>query len=335
MHRDARERVVRAADRSIGLSALGYYLPKNRRSVEELALSQETTSSAEKLRRLGFEDAYLAEDEDAESMAIAAVRDLERRSGFDLERIDMILYGGGIGTSSIVDPGADYTWTRAHNPLPLFKFPGCKLQHDLGLPQVPVMGVTQLACSTFQASVRMARALLLTEPNIRHVLCVASDRFPKGCNREIVYNLMSDAACAGVVSRESERNRIVACGQITRGAYWDCERNHDQLIAGFFPLVREAIHETLRDVALTPEWIDKMIPHNVNYKSWEILARILNFPLDRMYTNNIARMGHAVASDNVINYLDAIDAGFIRPEDHVAWFVTGFGAHWNCLLLEA
>lgn len=334
MHRDSSDAVA-TIHPAVGLSALGYYLPKTRRSVDELAARQETSSSAEKLRYLGFEGAFVADEEDAEGMAIAAVRDLERRSGFDLDRIDMILYGGGIGTSSVVDPGPDYTWTAAKNPLPLFKFPGCKLQHELGLPRVPVVGVTQLACSTFQASVRMARALLTTEPGLRHVLCVASDRFPKGCNREIVYNLMSDAACAAIVSRDPERNRIVSCGQITRGAYWDCERQHDQLVAGFFPLVRETIHKTLRDAGLTPEWIQKLIPHNVNYRSWEILGQILKFPLDRMYTQNIARMGHAVASDNVINYVDAIDSGFVHPGDRVAWFVTGFGAHWNCLLLEA
>jgi 3-oxoacyl-[acyl-carrier-protein] synthase-3 len=260
---------------------------------------------------------------------------LRRRSGFDLAQVSLMLYGGGLALSSMVDPGPEFHWSRTANPLPFFKFPGTRLQHQLGLPHVPVMGVAQLACNAMQGCIRLARALLLAEPALEHVLCVCADRFPPEANREIVYNLMSDGAAAALVSRGGERNRVVATTQITRGLYWDGESSHDQLVAAYFPVAKKAIADALAQAGLTVDALDLLIPHNINAKSWDILAQVVGVPRARVYTDNIARVGHVVASDNVINYLDAVAAGRVRPGDKVAWFVTGFGAHWSCTVLEA
>jgi 3-oxoacyl-[acyl-carrier-protein] synthase-3 len=320
----------------VGLSALGYYLPPDAVTVEELSEQGLLSSTPDKLRFLGFSQARIAPDGlGASEMARLAILDLVARSGFELGAVDLIVFGGGIGTSSVVEPAAGYAWNHATNPLPLFKFPGAKLQALLGLPRVPVIGVSQLACSTLHGCIRTARGLLAAEPALEHVLCVAADRFPARANREIVYNLMSDAACAAVVSRSSERNQILALGQTTRGAYWDCETAHDQLIAGFFPLARDTMTHTLAQAGLTPDSLDLLVAHNINAKSWEILGQMLGVPASRVFTDNIARFGHAVSSDNLVNHLDALDSGRIRPGAAVAWFVTGFGAHWNCLVLRA
>jgi 3-oxoacyl-[acyl-carrier-protein] synthase-3 len=320
---------------SIGLSALGYYLPPDSISVEDLAASGRTTSSAEKLRFLGFGSVSIAAGETSFDLARKAIDDLVRRSGFDLSRVDLIVYGAGLGTGNLVDLPAGYDPFHAANPLPLFRFPGTRLAHHLGLPRVEVLGVSQLACSTFQACVRVARAMVLTEPSIENVLCVAADRFPTEANREIVYNLMSDGACAGIVSRRSERHRILAMKNLSRGVYWDGEATHDQLIAGFFPLVREAMSSALAAAGLDFDDVRLVIPHNVNHKSWEIVGKIIGVPPDRIYTRNIARFGHAVTTDNVANYLDAIEEKRVHPGDPVLWFVTGFGAHWSCTVLRA
>ena len=80
--------------------------------------------------------------------------------------------------------------------------------------------------------------------------------------------------------------------------------------------------------------IDLLIPHNLNIKSWEILAQVIGMPLERIYTANIARIGHVVASDNIINYIDAAAHGRIVHGQKIALFVMGFGAHWSCTVIE-
>jgi 3-oxoacyl-[acyl-carrier-protein] synthase-3 len=319
----------------ITLSALGYHLGPVRRSLGELVALGHTTSDEARLRALGFEHVYVAGDEPVDALALRAVGDLVRRSGFDLQRVDLILYGAGLAVSSMIDPGGDFAWNRTANPLPFFKFPGTRLQHELGLPRVPVLGVGQLACNAMQGCIRVARALLVAEPGLQHVLCVCADRFPSDANREIVYNLMSDGAAAVVVSRGGQRNRLLASTQVTRGVYWDGESSHDQLVAAYFPVARQAIQEGLREAGLDVGSLDLLIPHNINRKSWEILSQVVGVSAGKIFVDNIARVGHVVASDNVINFVDATEAGRVRPGDKVAWFVTGFGAHWSCLVLEA
>jgi len=319
----------------IGISALGYYLPPEERSVDELVASGQTTSDAAKLRQFGFRKIRVAGPESVVDMAALAVDDLRRRSAFDLERVDLLLSAGGLATSSVVAPEDAMPWQERVDPLPLFRFPGPCLQGRLGIPNASVIGIGQLACNSFQATLRIARAMILAEPSVDHVLCVAADRFPAGARREVVYNLMSDGACAAVVSRGHDSNRILATTQITRGAYWDSSISHDQLIAAYFPLARRAILEAVSAAGLRVGEIDHLIPHNLNIKSWEILAQVVGIPLDRIYTANIAAFGHAVATDNIINYLHALESGRIARGDKVAMFVMGFGAHWSCTVLEA
>ncbi len=319
---------------SIGISALGYYLPLAERSVAQLVKSGLTNSSEAKLIQLGFGAIRVAEEESAVQMATKAVRDLQRRSGFDLEQINVLLYAGALATSSVVVADEADSWNAMVDPTPLFRFPGPYLQAELGVPNASVIGISQLACNTFQATIRVARALLLAEPSVHHVLCVAADRFAACARREIVYNLMSDGACAAVISHGQLSHRILATAQITRGVYWDSSISHDQLIAAYFPLARRTILEAVAAASLDVSEIDLLIPHNLNIKSWEILAQVVGIPLRRIYTANIARIGHVVASDNIINYIDAIAEGRVMRGNKIALFVMGFGAHWSCTILE-
>lgn len=323
------------ANALVGIPAMGYYLPPTRQTVGEVVDAGQATSDAAKLTHLGFDSIRVASEISAERMAVAAVRDLQERSAFDLDRIDVIVYAGALATSSIVTSDDQPAWGALHDPVPMFRFPGPCLQAELGIPNAAVIGIAQLACNTFQAALRVARALILAEPSVNNVLCVAADRFPAGARREIVYNLMSDGACAAVVSRDAGPNRILSMTQITRGAYWDGTVSHDQLIAAYFPLARRAILEALEGAGLRVGDLDQFIPHNLNLKSWEILAQVVGIPIEKIYTPNIPRIGHVVASDNVINFLDASDAGRVKRGDKVALFVMGFGAHWNCTILEA
>ena len=318
----------------VGMPAMGYYLPPTRQSVGQVVDAGQAISDAAKLTQLGFDSIRVAGEMPAAQMAVEAVRDLQRRGGYDLDRIDVIVYAGALATSSVVASDDQPAWGAMRDPVPLFRFPGPCLQAALGLPNAAVIGIAQLACNTFQAAMRVARALVLAEPSVNNVLCVAADRFPADARREIVYNLMSDGACAAVVSRGAPSNRILSMAQITRGAYWDGTVSHDQLIAAYFPLARRVILEALEAADLRVDELDHLIPHNLNHKSWEILAQIVGIPLAKIYTANIPRIGHVVASDNVINFLDAFDAGRIKRGDKVALFVMGFGAHWNCTILE-
>jgi 3-oxoacyl-[acyl-carrier-protein] synthase-3 len=318
----------------VGIRAMGIHLPARRLHIDQLVASGQTVSSAAKLAELGYQWVHVAEGESVEDMALAAVRDLEVRSASSVDEIDMIIYGAALPTSGVVHPGDAFPWYTAADPRPLFRYPATWLQAKLGLPRAEVMGVGQMACNSLHGAIRTARAIICSEPDINSVLCVGSDKFPAAGNREVVYNLMSDGACACIVERNCDRNRILGIHQTTRGAFWDSTVSHDRLVSAYFPLVRECIMGALAKAGCGIDDLKLLIPHNINLPSWQLAASILGFPVDRIFTKNISEIGHIVSADNLINHIAAQESGMLQPGDVVAWFVTGFGAHWTCIVLQ-
>ena len=197
-----------------------------------------------------------------------------------------------------------------------------------------VLGVTQQGCASVLSGLRLARSLILAEDDVETVLCVGADAFPEICRREVIYNVISDGACAALLSRQAPTNQFVSFAQITKGAYWDSGNLENEIVAAYFPTARTVIQQALEKARLTLDDIAWILPHNVSMRSWEILLGLLNFPRERFYSENIARKGHTIAADNLINLTDATDAGLVRKGDYLLLFTFGFGLNWSCLILQ-
>ncbi len=222
----------------------------------------------------------------------------------------------------------------SRNPAALFRYPAARLQHRLGMTRATVTGIAQAGCVSFLSAMRLAADMIHAEPALRSVLCVSSDVLPPGSKREILYNLISDAACAALVERASPVNRIVAYAQVTKGFYWDSGSKGEEIIASYFPTARFVIQEALDKARLKISDIRLIVPHNVNRQSWEILLKLLGASPDRFFGRNISLKGHTIAADHVINLDDAQRQGLVRPGDYILLFTFGFGAHWGCLILQ-
>jgi 3-oxoacyl-[acyl-carrier-protein] synthase-3 len=172
------------------------------------------------------------------------------------------------------------------------------------------------------------------EPNVRLALCVGADVLPADGNREILYNLISDGACAALVEPETSVNRIVSYAQTTKGFYWDSAERENEIIAAYFPTARAVIQEALDHARLTIDDIRLIIPHNVNRSSWRLLLSLLGAPKEKFFGRNIGARGHTISADNIMNLADAVRLGRVRTGDYVMLFTFGFGAHWACVILQ-
>jgi 3-oxoacyl-[acyl-carrier-protein] synthase-3 len=198
----------------------------------------------------------------------------------------------------------------------------------------------QAGCVSFLSAIRVAGNLIASEPSVSRVLCVSADALPKGSGREVLYNLISDGGAAALVvdcdsaERGAASNRIVAHTHVTKGFFWDPANKGNEIVASYFATARHVIQETLDKAHLNMSEIAMVLPHNVNRRSWDILRELVNIPSERFFGANIARKGHTIAADNVINLCDAVKAGRIKRGDYLLLFTFGFGAHWACTILE-
>jgi len=321
-----------------GIHSIAEYLPAHVATVDELHHRELLRGSPETLKSFGFETVHLACEESNIDMAIAAAERVLEESDIDRGEIGMILYAAALNSSSTLwdgNGGSPHgSVLQLDSVADLFKYPASLLQTELDLPDASVVGINQLGCASIFAALRMARALIVAEDDLKAVLCVSADKFPAGRHRDLAYNLVSDGACATIVRRGACRNRIVECTQVTKGALWDSEVIENEIIAAYFPTATALIERTLAKAGLRMDDIALVIPHNVSLRSWEILGRLIGCPPERIYTENIARVGHTIASDNLLNLRRATERGLIEKGDYLLLFTFGYGSNWACMIVQ-
>ena len=318
---------------AIGIRGISYALPAARRALSELETLGQLRSEPELLEQFGFSQVCIAEEETPYSLALTAAASLLAEQRIEPQAVDTLIYCGtpSIAFSPAGSAGGaadDIATTRR------FRYPATRLQYDLGLVGASTFALDQLACTSLFAAVRMARALIQAA-DARRVLCVCAEFFPEDAGREALYNCTADAACAVLVDAHSDRSRIVASAQTTKGYYWDADAMPNEIVASYFPTAAYVIAQALRRAGWSPNDVSLVIPHNVSVRSWEILLGLTGIERARLWCRNVARIGHTLAGDNFINLRDAIDDGSVTPGDRLLLFSYGYGAHWTALALEA
>ncbi|MEN3939764.1 3-oxoacyl-[acyl-carrier-protein] synthase III C-terminal domain-containing protein [Prosthecobacter sp. SYSU 5D2] len=298
-------------------------LPDRFLPLDELDVS----SPHENLRAFGFDGAWIGDD--IHALALKAGQGALDAAGLKAEEIGALLCGGALPSAHL---------RQSEKPgdtglLGMFCYQASWLQDALGLERAFISGVAQQGCAGMFSALRQARALLMAEPDLEHVLCVGADAFPQGAMREVLYNVVSDAACAVVVSRENLRYRWLAHHQISKGWYWDVPTRQSEIIAAYFPTAAMTVRRVLAKADLKAGDVDLVIPTGVNAASWPILLRLCGIPEDRLFIPR-QRFGHTIAADSFLMLEQARATGVLRPGQRVLLFAYGFGSSWSAIILE-
>jgi 3-oxoacyl-[acyl-carrier-protein] synthase III len=315
-----------------GISAISYRVPTTRKSVRDLAAEGRLISEPEALEELGFRYCLMW-DQPATDVAAACVRDVLKEAKVAPGEVDLLINASALASSSVVPPGYGAPLTPDNEQLYPFMYSTSRIQDELDLVSAHTMGLTELSCSSLMGAVWTAKAIM-AQDDLDVAVCVNADVFAKGTKREVVYNVVSDSACAVVLRRGEEKNRVMAYNQMTKGYYWDCDRRQNELIASYFTTGKRIVEKTLKRAGLTLADIAMIVPHNVSMRSWDILSRHIGYPLEKIYTANIAERAHSIASDNFLNMKDVLDRGLVKSGDIIMLYCFGLGAHWGCSLVR-
>ncbi|MBI4032549.1 hypothetical protein HY374_02490 [Candidatus Berkelbacteria bacterium] len=311
---------------SVGLSQLKYSLPARRTSVRELAVAGQLHSRPETLTAFGFESAYIAQDDELNPALAKSVHDLLASAQLSPSEIPLLIVATG---SPAPSPAQD-----TPEALEQFHFRSARLQHEIGAHEARALELVGQGCGTFVSALDLA-ARYLTTSDYSHALVVAADARPPGASRDVIHNLMSDAAAAVLVSRRSPMLRIRGFYQQSQPYYWETATKREEVLASYFPMTVRVITQALTAFNVPAEALRWIVPHNVGVRSWELVCRALKFPLDRVWLENVARVGHTVSCDHVINLVDMRSRGAIAAGDLLLLFTFGFGASWTAMLVEA
>ncbi len=306
---------------------LSFALGDDTRSVEDAHERGLTISKATDLREAGFTQHHVCRPQTtAYDLASSAVSKIKEH----LNGTGAIVYSTCLPLNG--NMGDENKFKETRDVKYLMDFPASHLQADFGLDRAFVIGLNQQACTGVLGSLRLARMLLVSEPQIQRVLCVTSDRFPPGALYEQAYNLISDGAVACVVHTASGAFRLLACHAITNGAM--AQASDDETVGSYFNYTFRVIKETLAAAGLEMKDIDWVVPQNTNRKAWQILARLLRFDHDRVFFSTLSTVGHLISGDNIINLRALIDERGVKPGERLLLFMAGYGLNWQCVILE-
>ena len=316
---------------AIGMSGVAAVLAPQQLDLEQLSAAGLLESAPAVLRQFGFARAHVAQTScETGDMALRAARQALDDAGLRPGEIDLLIWASARPESQ-VRPG-----TAGNSAQPDifdgFRYQAAWLQETLGLDRAEVLGVSQQGCSTMFSALRTARAILSSEHR-EHALCVASDVLPAGSPREILYNVISDGACAVVMSRGGTSDRWRAFRQISSGYYWDPVERAPEIMASYFVTGRQVIQELLRAADVRPDQVDVVLPTGINRMSWDVMMQLVGIPGDRLYEGP-EPFGHTISADSFVQLEHLRRHGNVPAGSTVLMFTYGFGSTWCALLLE-
>jgi 3-oxoacyl-[acyl-carrier-protein] synthase III len=318
----------------IYINSTAYYLGPKSMNVDDSAAAGDLVSTAEALKQAGFNTHHMCPPEisvyDLASGATRALMDGMANGSERLRECQAILYSTCLPMNGNIGSYADYESSR--DVKHLMDFPASHLQSDFDMNEAMVMGLNQQACTSMISTLRVARALLISDENMDQALCLTADRFPPGALYEQSYNLISDGAAACMVSRRPEGYRIIGCHHITNGAM--AQATDDETTGFYFNYTHQLITETLKRCGLEMDDIRWIISQNTNFKAWQILSSLLHFDRERVLAPSMAEVGHCISGDNIINLNYAEAMNCMESGDKILMNMAGFGLNWACIILE-
>lgn len=312
---------------SIGLAHLAYKLPQTKLSLSDLVKNRKISSSRQNLKDFGFNYCYIHDNATTfHTLVLECGKRLLTDSKIDSKKVDYLFFYTGLNQPS--DKGKS-----SKNILTSFRYPITRMGFELSLTNANMMKVSEQGCSGLLSTIFFASKILQASDS-EYALCLTGDMLPKNSTREIMYNVMSDAAGAVMLSKRSIKNKIIEFYQITQPYYWDTPLHEREILASYFPMSEKAIQTCLKQAKMKIEDIRWFVPHNVSLRSWRILAEVLHIPKEKIWIKNISQKGHTVSSDHIINLVDMENEGSLKKGDHLFLFTFGFGASWSCMILQ-
>ncbi|HKS98290.1 MAG TPA: ketoacyl-ACP synthase III family protein [Rugosimonospora sp.] len=237
--------------------------------------------------------------------------------------------------------GADHTRVRylihahtVHHVAPPELHLAHLVREQLGLPAARAFAMSHQACTAGIYALNVAEWLLLAEPAGSTALILAGEKVLSRVTRHLPgITVVGDGAAAVLVSLDGPGDVVLGLAHRTLGEFHE-GGNMPAALRGryqraYTPTVAAVIREALAGAGLDLADVSLVLPHNVNRYSWSGIARYLGLPLDRVYLENIAQLGHCHCADPFINLACARDRAALHPGDVAVLVSVGQGGTFS------
>jgi 3-oxoacyl-[acyl-carrier-protein] synthase-3 len=213
-------------------------------------------------------------------------------------------------------------------------------QRTLGLEHAVGFAVTQHACASGLLAVDLAGRLLADtgDPDALALVLTGEKTYPHVTRLMPVPTVMGEAAAACLVGHGGARDRLLSYATRTHGRYYAATAMSPELREQFQREYPEALAEVIRSAVsragIGLADVDLILPHNVNRISWARLAHLLDYPVERIFLDNVPVTGHCFCADPFVNYACVRERGLLRRGDRYLMVSVGLGATFSAMLFR-
>ncbi|MFB1012230.1 MAG: beta-ketoacyl-ACP synthase III [Bacteroidia bacterium] len=327
------------------IKGMGYYVPDNVVTNEDLSKIMETTDEWITERTGIKERRWINNGESTSSMALEASKNAIADAGIDKSDIDFIVF-------ATLSP--DY----------YFPGPGVTLQKDLGIDTIGALDVRN-QCSGFIYALSVADQYIKTGM-YENILVVGSEYHSGGLDKTTkgrgVSVIFGDGAGAAILSKSSSADRgILSTHLHSQGEHAEeltligpsTRRWVPEIIAGkgkedeaIYPYMNgtfvfkhavtrfpEVIGEALNQNNLKSTDISLLIPHQANLRISQFVQKKMQLRDDQVF-NNIQKYGNTTAASIPIALAEAKQAGRVKEGDLICLAAFGSGFTWASALIR-
>lgn len=327
----------------VGVVAHGLYLPKTFMTAAQVAQATGGKWTEQAIKeKLGFDRKPVpGADDGTQEMGVRAALDCLRRSGYDPMKIDVVLCIG--------EEWKEYPLTTS----------GIYIQEKIGARRAWAIDVQQRCCSQV-AAMKMAKDLIVADPEINSVMIVGGYRngdFVDYANpaMSMMYNLGA-GGCATILERGARKNLLLGTHVMTDGTLArdaGCRIggtaepvSHENLARAYKSLdLMDAEHmkNRLNEVSM-PNWyacIDKALAKSggltrkdigylavLHFKHSMHKALLAELGLREDQTTYLRDYGHLGQIDQVLSLDLGLQAGRIKDGTVVCMIAAGIGYAW-------
>lgn len=271
-------------------------------------------------RFLGLERIAAADGLTTSDMLLAAGE--QALAGTDRSRVGYLIHAHAIG--HVAPPAFQLTHS---------------LREKLGLTEARAFALSHQSCVAGLFALKVAETLLRAEPAGTTALLLAGEKIFSPVVRHLPgTSITGDAAAAVLVGLDGPGDAVIGRAHRTLGEFHRSRdmpprqqrRYHHVYIATLTSVMRDAT----ADAELELEDIRLVLPHNINRFSWVAAAAALPIPLDRVYLENVPKLGHCYCCDPFVNLATARAQGAVSPGDAVLLVSGGQGATFGAAVVR-
>ena len=332
---------------SMGLVSTGVYLPTHRHTAA--FISEQTGIPEDILKtKFGLTSKTVGGPEDGPvTMGIHAARTaLKKAKNVSVKEIDVVLWTGE---------------TFIERPM---QVAGVKLSHEIGATNAWALDLSA-RCATLMGGIRLAKALMAAEPDVKTVLLASGyqncDLINYQNERSRFMFSLAASGVAAILQREYPHNQVLETAIITDGAFADdvyCPAGGTEI-----PISCEAIEKGLQylDVPNPPsmkERLDKLSMQNfirvvdeattrsgysisdIDYLALLHMKRsaftyvLSELGLSMDQTTYFEEWGHMGQNDAIVSIEEGLKTGKIKAGDLVCMAAAGIGYTWSSTCIK-